>query len=52
MVHLLSLTHFICFHSTSAAGDFMSAGAPPPTGEPKLGQENKGHQLLMKMGRL
>ena len=35
---------------TSAAGDFMSAGAPPPTGEPKLGQENKGHQLLMKMG--
>ena len=28
----------------------MAAGGPPPIGEPKLGHENKGHQLLKKMG--
>ena len=29
----------------------MAVGGPPPIlGDSKLGQENKGHQLLMKMG--
>ncbi|VDI67775.1 calcium homeostasis endoplasmic reticulum protein [Mytilus galloprovincialis] len=36
---------------SSTAGDFMAVGGPPPIlGDSKLGQENKGHQLLMKMG--
>lgn len=38
------------FSLSSAAGLGSSSGPPIP--ESRLGEENKGHQMLVKMGKL